>query len=154
MLAQHQPPSAVPLVHAHHRRGAAAVELAIVLPVFMLLLGGIIEFGQGFMIEHTLSYAARRGARQASLPGVTNTTVETMVKSYCASTLNVATNDVTVGIKVIQPGGGKLSSLASAQKGDACQITVTVPFSKAGASFILKLLGGKNLSSTCTLERE
>lgn len=136
------------------RTGSATVEFAIVLPVFLLLLGAIIEFGQGYMIEHSLSNAARRGARKAVLPGTTNTIVESLVKTHCVNTLKVAAGDVTVGIKVTKPGGGQSSSLASAQTGDACEITVTVPFSKAGASFFLKLLGGKNLSSTCTLERE
>ena len=89
------------------RAGAAAVEFAIVLPVFLLLLGGIIEFGQGYMIEHSLSNAARRGSRKAALPGVTNTQVESLVKTHCVNTLKVAAGDVTVGIKVIQPGGAE-----------------------------------------------
>jgi Flp pilus assembly protein TadG len=154
MLTHRRRPSSVPQQNACHRSGAVAVEMAIVLPVFLLLLGGIIEFGQGFMIAHSLSSAARRGARQAAMPGVTNANVETLVKTHCVNSLGVVAGDVTVSIKVTTPGGAESANLAAAVSGDACQVSVNVPFSKAGVSFFGKLLSGKTLTSTCTLERE
>lgn len=44
-------------------RGAAAVELALVLPILILLLFGIIEFGRAYNAKVTLTHAAREGAR-------------------------------------------------------------------------------------------
>jgi Flp pilus assembly protein TadG len=44
-------------------RGAAAVEMALVLPVLVLLVLGIIDFGRVFNAQQTLTYAARSGAR-------------------------------------------------------------------------------------------
>lgn len=49
----------------HDRRGAAAVEFALVLPVLMLILLGIIEFGRAWNVKQTLTDAAREGARVA-----------------------------------------------------------------------------------------
>ena len=44
-------------------RGAAMVELAIVLPVLLLLVFGIIEFGRLYNAQVTLTHAAREGIR-------------------------------------------------------------------------------------------
>ncbi len=64
------------------RRGAAAVEFAIVAPVFFLLVFGMIEYGRMVMVEQVLTNASREGARvgvldpptgQTSLPLVTST---------------------------------------------------------------------------------
>ncbi|MFX4287862.1 TadE/TadG family type IV pilus assembly protein [Janibacter sp. G349] len=44
-------------------RGAAAVEMAIVLPLLLLVLGGIIDFGRYFLAEVQLTNAVREGAR-------------------------------------------------------------------------------------------
>ena len=50
-------------------RGATMVEFAMVLPVFMLLLFGIIEFGRYFFVQHTLQFATREGTRLALVGG-------------------------------------------------------------------------------------
>lgn len=47
----------------HGERGAAAVEFALVLPILVLLLFGIVEFGRGYNAKVTLTHAAREGAR-------------------------------------------------------------------------------------------
>jgi Flp pilus assembly protein TadG len=46
-------------------RGAAAVEFALVLPILILLLFGIIEFARAWNVRQTLTDAAREGARVA-----------------------------------------------------------------------------------------
>ena len=49
------------------RRGAALVEFAIVTPLLLLILFGIIEFGQIFKVRQTAQHAAREGCRIAVL---------------------------------------------------------------------------------------
>lgn len=44
-------------------RGAVAVEFALVLPVLLLLLLGIVEFGHAYNAQISLTHAAREGAR-------------------------------------------------------------------------------------------
>lgn len=46
-------------------RGAVAVEMAIVLPLLLLVLGGIIDFGRAYFTQIVLANAAREGARAA-----------------------------------------------------------------------------------------
>ncbi len=48
-------------------RGAAAVEFALVLPLLVLLVFGIIDFGRMLTTKITLTEAAREGARAAAL---------------------------------------------------------------------------------------
>jgi Flp pilus assembly protein TadG len=48
-------------------RGASAVEFALVVPVLILLVLGIAEFGRGFQVQGTLSAAAREGVRLMAL---------------------------------------------------------------------------------------
>jgi Flp pilus assembly protein TadG len=55
-------------------RGSVAVEFALLLPVLLLLLFGIIDFGRALNAQITLTQAAREGARLASL-GLPNATV-------------------------------------------------------------------------------
>jgi len=51
------------------QRGAALVEFAIVLPVLVLLLFGIIEFTRAYSAKTTMTHAAREGARTLALRG-------------------------------------------------------------------------------------
>jgi Flp pilus assembly protein TadG len=44
------------------RRGGAAVELAVVFPVLLLLLIGVVDYGRVFYTSVTVSNAARAGA--------------------------------------------------------------------------------------------
>ena len=48
-------------------RAAAVVEFAVVLPLLLTILFGIIEYGWVFMVRQTLQAAAREGARLAVL---------------------------------------------------------------------------------------
>lgn len=53
------------LTLARGERGAAIVEMALVLPLLLALLMGILVYGQYFMIAHSVQQAANDGARAA-----------------------------------------------------------------------------------------
>jgi Flp pilus assembly protein TadG len=61
--------------------GATAVECAIVLPFLLLLICGIIDFGNLYYQTHTVNEAAREGARIAAVGG-TSQEVSTAVKKF------------------------------------------------------------------------
>lgn len=50
-----------------NERGAALIEFALVLPLLILLVFGVIEFGRGYHTKTTLTHAAREGVRVAAL---------------------------------------------------------------------------------------
>lgn len=54
-------------VNRGSQQGASAVEFALLLPVLVLLLFGIIQFGQVFARAQGMEAAAREGARTASI---------------------------------------------------------------------------------------
>lgn len=53
-------------------RAVVAVEMAVVTPLLLTMLFGIIEFGWLFTVRHTMVNAAREGARVGILPGATS----------------------------------------------------------------------------------
>ena len=65
-------------------RGAAMVELAFVLPVLMMLLVGIIEFGGAYSAQVSIQGAAREGARALAL-GESSANVDSVTRSAAGS---------------------------------------------------------------------
>ena len=53
--------------HSSHESGQAVVELALVLPLMLMLLLGIVQFGTVFRDYIALTDATRVGARQAAV---------------------------------------------------------------------------------------
>ena len=63
-------------LRGRRRDGAAAVEMAIVLPVLIMIVMGTIESSRMGMVSQLLHQAARDGCRTAVLPGQTRASVE------------------------------------------------------------------------------
>ena len=82
-------------------RGAAAVELAVVLPLLLTLVFGIIEFGWVFMVRETLTNSSREGARVAVLQGSTEQDIRDRV---VASMNPTGLTTYTVQISRSSPG--------------------------------------------------
>ena len=51
------------LSKTRENKGTTVVEFAMVLPMCLLLLFAVIEFGHYFFVQHTLQYATREGTR-------------------------------------------------------------------------------------------
>ena len=56
-----------------NQRGQALVEFALLLPLVMLILIGIIEFGRAWQAKQTLTDVAREGARIAAIANASYT---------------------------------------------------------------------------------
>jgi Flp pilus assembly protein TadG len=63
-------------------RGAELVEFALVFPMLLLVMLGIMDFGFLFQRYEVLTAAAREGARVAILPGYTDADVTARVNAY------------------------------------------------------------------------
>ena len=63
-------------------RGAELVEFALVFPMLLLVMLGIMDFGFLFQRYEVLTAAAREGARVAILPGYSDADVTTRVNAY------------------------------------------------------------------------
>jgi Flp pilus assembly protein TadG len=111
------------------QRGQSLVEFALVIPLFLVLVFGIIDFGLGLKSWITITNAAREGARFAAITcstatnddGVIATTEEAAADLSDDVTVTVtncpgdATESVTVAVEydyeLITPLGGMLSVL-------------------------------------------
>jgi Flp pilus assembly protein TadG len=71
---------------SHERqRGDGLVEFALVLPVLLLLLFGILDGGRAVYAYHVVANSAREGARYASVTTRTASEVRTKVLAYAVA---------------------------------------------------------------------
>ena len=140
------------IVHAVRttRLGSAAVEFAVIAPLFFLLLADIIEFGTAFRVQHCLSSAARQGARAAIIEGSTSSQITQKVRDSCVKNMKIAPANVIV---VITISGQSNVELSQATEGAEIGVTVGIPYSKAGVGFYANTFANSVLSSTCMWAR-
>ena len=142
-------------IRTHRRRGAALVETAMVLPIFLSVTLGIIEFGRAMMVSQLVTNAAREGARIGSLDGATNSEIEAEIRSFLQGSANVGSGDVSIEISITPASGnpdpGNDVSLANVR--DEINVVVSVPFNSV--SFIDgNYLAGKNITGSATMRHE
>ncbi|MEO2032326.1 MAG: TadE/TadG family type IV pilus assembly protein [Planctomycetaceae bacterium] len=131
------------------RKGAAIVEMAIVLPVFMMLILGIIEFGRAMSVSQMVSNASREGCRRAVLDDSQTSTIETEVKDFLSNSLGISTGDVTVECYV----NDVLTNVNTAMEND--KITVNVEVDANDVSYFAGgYLAGKKLTGETTMRHE
>jgi hypothetical protein len=88
------------------RRGTTTVETAFVLPVFLLLLFAIFEFGHAQMINNMLSTACRNAARVGAVEGSTTAQVEERVEETIGKFVPLDAVEVFVKNASSFDGGG------------------------------------------------
>lgn len=124
-------------------KGAAAVEFALVMPILMILIFGIVDFGLAINQYATASNAAREGVRAAAL-GTRSADVANIVKGYVGGDTN---QEVTVAVSCKTPAGGNCSSFdAMATSGGTALVTVTIKrpwITPVGAAFANKSIVSK-----------
>ena len=118
----------------HVERGAAAVEMALVMPLLILMVMGIIDFGRIFNGEIQLSQAAREGARIAAL-GSPTFVVGDVGDRTRAALFNPAFQGAgsTITVHVVDINGTDMTGGAEAVCTGATyfgQVTVTINYQK------------------------
>jgi Flp pilus assembly protein TadG len=106
-------------------RGASAVEFALVVPVLLYLVFGIISFGYMLSFRQALSQGAAEGARAAAV-AVTGTT-----DAVRAASAQAAVNDA-LGSYGVSCSGGVL--LRAGKTVGTCTITPTVTCSSGSSA--------------------
>ena len=67
---------------ARSERGAELIEFALVFPLLLMIVLGIVDFGFMFQRLEVVTNAAREGARIAVLPGYDDADIQTRVCDY------------------------------------------------------------------------
>jgi Flp pilus assembly protein TadG len=80
-------------------RGGAAVEFAFVLPVFLLVVFGVIEYGWYFHNTHVVTFAAHEGARAGTManldPNAPGAQAAAIISAKAAAEAVMADGNVT-----------------------------------------------------------
>lgn len=93
--------------------GAAAVEMAIVLPFLLLVIGGLIDFGRLFYTQIVLSNAAREGARMVAM-------------GYSATDVNQRITDAAGGLTWAYAPGSPVTCSSNPLPTDFGEVKLTV----------------------------
>ena len=122
------------------RRGAAAVEFAIVAPIFFLVMLASFEFSRLNVIRHTADNAAYEAARHAMVPGATASEAvaraDSILRTVGARGARVNINPTNLGPEV-----------------DTINVRVDVPLNQNGW-VIPNFTRGKTVTALCTLKTE
>lgn len=88
------------------RRGTTTVETAFVLPVFLLLLFAIFEFGHAQMVNNMMSTACRNAARIGAVEGSTTDQVQARVEETIGKFVPIESVEIFVKNASSFDGGG------------------------------------------------
>ena len=136
------------------RRGVAAVEAAVVLPVIFLLMFGFIEVGYYTNSAHVVHNAARQGARAAARLENSNAAVQAAVIDRLSN--SVDPNAVTVQLFRLDSAGTPLyqiTSLDDNEEGHSIQVVVTVDYAQFNPPSNYLGLASQSLSSFAVMQR-
>ena len=110
-------------------RGQSLVEFAVVFPVFILLLAGMVDFGLGLYANVTIINAAREGARLGvTLQPMDTNAIEDRVEAM-ATGLDLT--NLTVTSTCLRPSGSTFVACASPlwASGDSVKVQVDYAYS-------------------------
>jgi Flp pilus assembly protein TadG len=111
------------------RRGQALVEFCLVVPIFLLLLSGVIDFGFLLFQRMSVINSAREGARAAAMVSDA-TTAETVAKQAAVSAaaqgaIGILASDVDV---TCIDKSGTHENCTVAKQGDSVRVTVSYTY--------------------------
>ena len=118
-------------------RGAEVIEFAIILPLLLLIIFGLIDFGFLFQRYIVLTNAAMEGARVAVLPGYGQADAEDRARSYATQSGVPDTADLTVSA-----APGTVPGAAAGETWPAWVVTVTFRHEYSYMGPIAEMFGG------------
>ena len=115
--------------HASRSRGQAMVEFALVIPVFLLILAGLLDFG--FMLYSRMGVinASREGAR-AAVTAADPTTIPSVATGAARNSATGIGSSIAVSTSCVHIVSASCdwSTKTSSQPGDAVAVTVTYTY--------------------------
>ena len=128
------------------RRGAAAVEFALVSIAFFGIVLGIFELGRALMVKHLLTNAARQACRVGILQGKSTSQIS-------AVAVNALTSQGINGDSVTVQVNDASADASTARSGDEITVLITIPARNVSWLPLTSYVVG-NLSGQYTLRRE
>jgi Flp pilus assembly protein TadG len=130
------------------RRGAAAIEFAMVAPVAFLLILASVEFGRAMFVHMLAVNAARAACRQAVIGRASNEAVLAEVKSFMQE-LGIRGAEAKILVDGLED-----EEVGETPPGVPVTVTVTIPYTENAWVPNPFYLAGKRLSGTVTMSKE
>lgn len=128
-----------------NERGSSLIEVALTLPLLLLVTAGIYEFGRAYQTQQVLTNAAREGARVAVLPNQPSGTAEARARLYLTAGQLPNAADATISVTSTTISIGGTTTPGS-------KVTVNYPFSFMVLQPVARLVvSTSNLGSTLTM---
>ncbi len=122
--------------------GASAVEFALVLPLLVAMVGGIIEFGAIFFLQNNMVNVAREEARRVAIGELTET------QAIASAKAGLVDWGATFQVQVVDP-------VTTADPNDTdVVVTITVPIADAMIIDILDALQMGDLQASVTMRSQ
>jgi Flp pilus assembly protein TadG len=132
------------------QKGVAAIEFALILPVLMMIILGIIEFGLLMYDKQVITNASREGARAGIVvrsPQLTDLQVQAVVNDYISTNLVSFGSTPTSPVITINRTGMDF--------GDDLTVTVTYNYDfLVLPNFVASLTGVQTLVATAVMKME
>lgn len=131
------------------KNGIASVELAIVLPLLLIFIFGVIEFSLLLYDKAVITNASREGARAGIVQAparLTDAEIRAIVNNYCQNYLITFGADKSITTTITREGSGF---------GDDLTVTVTYKYGfMVLPKLITSLINPINLSATTVMRME
>ena len=136
-----------------NRSGQAAMELALILPVLLILVVGILEFSRAYHVKHVVTDAAREGARRAVVqdPHIAQDSVEAAI-SLAVSRAGVRAGELALSFDRNPPPAGHWR-----EKGTMQTVSVSVQYRFQFFGPLVKMAAGQEtitIASMLTMRNE
>ena len=136
------------------RRGQAVVEFALILPVLLLLVFAVTEFGRAYSVVHNLTNAAREAAKVAALPDSDETDVSDSVDAFLEH-VGLPQGLWTTSVVVRDSEGSvRAGGLDDAETGDRVSVTIDYDFEVVSGTIIPSFQGTVALHGNCVFRHE
>ena len=133
-----------------NENGGPLVEFTVLMPIFFILMFGIIEWGNIFFVKNNMLIAAREAARSWAVGTVTSPT--TAINNACASPFLTGANYAYKFTFSYYTGCTGASSPAGTY--GLVTMNVTTPAAPVSVFNFLGSVTGLNLSASATLQEE
>lgn len=126
--------------NSQKRSGAALVELAVCLPVMVMLVLGSIELSNFIFLKQAVTAAAYEASREAIRPLGTDATA-------------TATAEAVLAARRLSGASIVVNPSANAERGELVTVTVTAP-SSSNRVVVPRFVAGLSVSASTTMVKE
>lgn len=137
------------------RQGQALVEFALCLPILLLILFGIMDFGRMFLAQHTMTLAAQNATRAAIIPDTQIAQCDALIASSM-NAIGYQAGDYVVTYSIVPGGvGAPITGTIDGSSGDTVRVEVQLQNGYQSLfPGLLPFMDGLNITGSTSMRHE